>query len=60
MATPTVEITAPAPSIKELEQAMIAAHNAGDENSASILANEINKLQSTSKFQFSATETAKT
>jgi hypothetical protein len=59
MATPTVEITAPAPSIKELEQAMIAAHNAGDENSASILANEINKLQSTSKFQFSATETAK-
>ena len=59
MATPTVEVTAPAPSIKELEQAMIAAHNAGDENSASILANEIDKLQSASKFQFSAKETAK-
>ena len=59
MATPTVEVTAPAPTIKELEQAMLAAHNAGDENSASILANEIDKLQSASQFKFSATEAAK-
>jgi len=59
MATPIVEVTAPAPTIKELEQAMIAAHNAGDDNGASILANEINKLQSASKFQFSAKETVK-
>ena len=58
MATPIVEVTAPAPTIKELEQAMIAAHNAGDDNGASILANEIDKLQSASKFQFSAKKTA--
>jgi hypothetical protein len=59
MATPIVEVTAPAPTIKQLEQAMIAAHNAGDENGASILANEINKLQSASKFEFSAKEAVK-
>lgn len=59
MATPTVEVTAKAPSIAELEQAMIAAHNAGDTKSATILANEIQKLQSASQFQFSGKEALK-
>ena len=59
MAAPTVEVTAKAPSIQELEQAMIAAHNAGDTNSAAILANEIQKLQSASQFKFSGTQALK-
>lgn len=48
-----------APSIKELEQAMINAHDAGDESSAAILAGEIQKLQSASQFKFSGKEAAK-
>jgi hypothetical protein len=59
MVAPTVEVTAKAPSIAELEQAMIAAHNAGDTNSAAILANEIQKLQSASSFKFSGLQAAK-
>lgn len=46
-------------TIQELEQAMLNAHNAGDTNSASILANEIAKLQSSSQFKFSGKELAK-
>lgn len=57
--TKTVEVTAKAPTVQELEQAMINAHNAGDTVSASILAQEIQKLMNASKFQFSPTEALK-
>jgi len=46
-------------TIQELEQAMLAADKAGDTNSAAILAQEIVKMQSAPKFQFSATEAIK-
>lgn len=46
-------------TIKELEQAMLAADKAGDTNSATILAQEIAKMQSASKFQFSGKEAIK-
>jgi hypothetical protein len=60
MVAPTIEVTTPAPSIQELEQAMIAAHNAGDTQSATILANEIAKLQSSqSNVKFSGKEALK-
>ena len=46
-------------TIKEIEKAVIDADNAGDANSAAILAQEIVKMQSTPSFQFSATEAIK-
>lgn len=46
-------------TIKELEQAMIAADKAGDANGAAILAKEIANMQSSSQFQFSGKELAK-
>jgi len=46
-------------TIQELEQAMLAADKAGDTNSAAILAQEIVKMQSAPKFQFSTTEAIK-
>ena len=46
-------------TIKELEQAMIAADKAGDANGAAMLAKEIANMQSSSQFQFSGKELAK-